>query len=189
MAKIDFNIYRLSISDEESYFLNDFQREPELIIKYDCEIRQRNKKLKALDKMMYAGASHEPEVEPGREVFSQKAFFALQDLLETSGCQVYEVPCQGSETPYYFCYPPELDIVDYARSGLLKHQYSMRGKYCFDLSKVKDLHIFRVPEMTWSFVSQVFVDRVNEHQLTGFDLSLYPQKKRRFPANDRWPLD
>jgi hypothetical protein len=189
MGKINNIIYKYRFSDDESYFLNHVQLEPEFIIKYDCEIRQRNKKLKALDNMMYAGAPHEPETEPGTKVLSQKAYFALQGLLETSGCQVYTVPCQGSETPYYFCYPPELDIVDYARSGLLKHQYSERDNYCFDLSKVKDLHIFRVPEMPWSFVSQTFVDRVNEHQLTGFSFSLYPQKKIRFPAKDRWPLD
>lgn len=111
--------------------------------------------------------------------FSHRAVEALHDLLEPNG---ELLPLVSSVGEYYaYNVTTVADILDHERSEI---EWFNEGRVlALEISryeclpqKLSGLSIFRIVEMSSStFVHQVFVDRVREHGLRGFDFTrLYP---------------
>jgi hypothetical protein len=111
--------------------------------------------------------------------FSRRAVDALRDFLEPNG---ELLPLVSSVGDYYaYNITTVVDILDHERSEIKwfdeKHDIALRiTRYeCFP-ERLTGLSIFRLVEMCSSaFVHQVFVDRVRQHGLRGFDFTrLWP---------------
>jgi hypothetical protein len=111
--------------------------------------------------------------------FSRRAVDALRDFLEPNG----ELLPLVSPVGEYYAYniTTVVDILDHERSDIIwfdeNHDLALRirGYECI-AEKLAGLSIFRLVEMSSStFVHQVFVDRVRQHGLQGFDFTrLWP---------------
>ena len=110
--------------------------------------------------------------------FSPKAAEALQDLLEGNG---ELLPLDVSGDPYYmFNITNVIDCLDYDKSDI--DSYTKEGSIkilgvvesvLLD-EKINSSCIFKLPEFLYSYhyVTQPFVDRVEECGLTGFNFQL-----------------
>jgi hypothetical protein len=114
--------------------------------------------------------------------FSRRAVDALRDFLEPNG----ELLPLVSPIGEYYAYniTTVVDILDHERSDIVwydeNHDIAIRIPHyeCFP-DKLAGLSIFRLVELPASpFVHQVFVDRVRQHGLRGFDF------KRLYPLRD-----
>jgi hypothetical protein len=111
--------------------------------------------------------------------FSRRAVDALRDFLEPNG---ELLPLVSSVGEYYaYNITTVVDILDHARSDIIwydeNHDIALRiRRYECIAEKLTGLSIFRLVEKPAStFVHQVFVDRVRQHGLQGFDFTrLYP---------------
>jgi hypothetical protein len=129
------------------------------------------------------------EVDPGNDypcvnltipAFSRRAVDALRDFLEPNG----ELLPLVSPVGEYYAYnvTTVADILDHERSDIdwfsTAHQVialEIRRYECIP-ERLTGLSIFRIVERPAStFVHQVFVDRVRQHRLNGFDfIRLWP---------------
>jgi hypothetical protein len=114
--------------------------------------------------------------------FSRRAVDALRDFLEPNG---ELLPLVSSVGEYYaYNVTTVVDILDHERSDIVWFNERRVGalrirRYECIPKKLTGLSIFRLVEMSSStFVHQVFVDRVRQHGLQGFDFTrLYPVPK------------
>jgi hypothetical protein len=111
--------------------------------------------------------------------FSRRAVDALRDFLEPNG---ELLPLVSSVGEYYaYNITRVVDILDHERSEIKwydeKHDIALRIIHyvCFP-ERLTGLSIFRLVEKpAYTFVHQVFVDRVRQHGLQGFDFTcLWP---------------
>jgi hypothetical protein len=111
--------------------------------------------------------------------FSRRAVDALRDFLEPNG---ELLPLVSSVGEYYaYNITTVADILDHEKSDIewppanrvIARQ--IRHYECIS-EKLAGLSIFRIVEQPhWTLVHQVFVDRVRQHRLNGFDfIRLYP---------------
>ena len=131
-----------------------------------------------------------PSVTLNIPAFSRRAVDALRDFLEPNG----ELLPLVSPVGEYYAYNTRTvaDILDQERSeidwltGCEAHTYDnvfQIRRYEFLPDKIAELSIFRLVEKSSStFVTQAFVDRVQEHELQGFHfIKLWP-----LPEGVRW---
>ena len=104
--------------------------------------------------------------------FSRRAVDGLRDLLEANG---ELLPLASTVGEFYgYNITTVVDILDHDRSSIEwpdKRRVTAFEimRYEFFIEKMAGLSIFRLVEMpTTTYVSQVFVDRVREHELQGF---------------------
>lgn len=111
--------------------------------------------------------------------FSRRAVDALRDFLEPNG---ELLPLVSSVGEYYaYNIMTVVDILDHDRSDIIwyegDHDIALRiRRYECNPEKLTGLSIFRLVEKpAYTFVHQVFVDRVRQHGLQGFDFTrLWP---------------
>jgi hypothetical protein len=111
--------------------------------------------------------------------FSRRAVEALRDFLEPNG---ELLPLVSSIGEYYaYNITTVVDALDHERSDILwydgNHDIALRiRRYECRAEKLTGLSIFRLVEKpAYTFVHQVFVDRVRQHGLQGFDFTrLWP---------------
>jgi hypothetical protein len=122
--------------------------------------------------------------------FSRRAVDALHDFLEPNGELLPLVSSIGE----YFAYniTTVVDILDHQQSDIIwfdeKHDLAIRvRRYECINEKLTGLSIFRLVEMPSStFVNQVFIDRVRQHGLQGFEFTrLWPLSSSERGENDK----
>ena len=122
-----------------------------------------------------------PVIDLGIPAFSERAANGLRDILEKNG----ELLPISSERGSYFAYnvTTVADVLNREESDIkwMKNDFiaTMIDRFEFFPNKLKDLAIFRIPEKPLSvFVTNIFVDRVNNLRLCGFDFQLVWPCKR-----------
>lgn len=108
-------------------------------------------------------------------VFSEKAINILNDLIND---RVEYLPfiCSGKEKYQGINVLKAVDCIDYDNSKVVRFRdgkIMAFEKYVFKKDKLKDSHIFKIPDINNSavFVSQKFVNRVKEAGLEGFEFT------------------
>lgn len=117
--------------------------------------------------------------------FSRRAVDALRDLLEPNG----EILPLVSDVGEYYAYNVTTiaDVLDVERSDItwgLDYKYaSWISRHEFHADRLEGLSIFRLQQKTtFYYVTDVFVDRIREHRLNGFDVEkLWP-----LPPGESW---
>ncbi len=105
-------------------------------------------------------------------VFSRRAVEALRDLLELNG---ELLPLKSSKGEYFaFNITRIVDALDEANSKVKRFssgRLMVVKQHEFLVERVAGLTIFKIPQLARSreFVTDVFVERVNQRRLTGFD--------------------
>ncbi len=117
-----------------------------------------------------------PGIDMVLPAFSQRAVDALKDLLEPNG----EILPLRSNTKTKFYFYNILNIANVLNKSRSVCEFWCRPPttavdiehFEFHKNKVQELSIFRIPQLpVYTFVTNVFVDRVNACGLTGFDFT------------------
>lgn len=131
-------------------------------------ILRDNDRNRALPKSDFPSlASHIP-------VFSQRAVAVLQDVLTANG-ELIQLDCVDCEEPYFaFNVTTMVQALDVEHSRLKRFESSGRImrviQYCFYPERLAGLTVFKLSELPLQnvFVTDPFVQRVQEGNLTGF---------------------
>ncbi len=105
-------------------------------------------------------------------VFSRRAVEALRDLLEPNG---ELLPLASGEGEYFaFNITRIVDALDEANSKVKRFssgRVMIVEQHEFLIERVVGLTVFKIPQLARSheFVTDAFVERVNQRRLTGFD--------------------
>ncbi|RCX13019.1 hypothetical protein DFR58_11976 [Anaerobacterium chartisolvens] len=120
--------------------------------------------------------SNSPGLSSHIPIFDKKAVDTLKDLL-IGNAEILQLDCEGWEF-YAINVIKVLDCIDYDKSEYKTFRDGKRImrfiKYAFDISKVKNEHLFKIVDepLRRPFVSDEFRNRILENNLTGFKFEL-----------------
>ena len=117
-----------------------------------------------------------PCVNLGDPAFSERAMYALRDMLEPNG-ELLPLTTKTNHRYFYYNVLTVADAIDIERSEIEWMTSKLVGitalnirRFEFRADRLAGLSIFRIVEQTTgTFVTQPFVDRVKQHRLRGFN--------------------
>ncbi len=111
-----------------------------------------------------------PSLIPDVPIFSRKAVIVLGDLLEGNG-EALPITCD-SEEYFLFNVTRVVDVLDESNSEIVRFEGSSRvlniRDYAFFGERLFGLVVFKIPQDSNVFVTDIFVKRVKSEGLKGF---------------------